>query len=102
MTDTTIPTTCSACQGAGYVSSGAQGLARCVRCLGVPPAVKKKTRLGLLGALDKAIWRAIDDGRDAVLLYVRTGGKPDIKVTIELDQHNATRDTQVLFEGVDV
>lgn len=70
---------------------------------GPPPATAKRTRIGLIGALDKAIWRAIDDGKDAVLLYVRTGGKPDIKVTIEVVEQGANerRDTQVLLETED-
>jgi hypothetical protein len=66
-----------------------------------PPVAKKRTRIGLIGAFDKACWAAIDEGRDAVLLYVRTG-KPDIKVTIEVQRLDAPRDTQVILEGEDV
>lgn len=64
-------------------------------------AAVKRTRIGLIGAFDKACWKAIDEGRDAVLLYVRTG-KPDIRVTVEVLRHETPRDTQVILESEDV
>ncbi len=56
----------------------------------------RRTLRGLLDAVEKAVWEAIDDGKGSLLCYARRGPNRNVLITIELQ--NETPKAHVVGE----
>lgn len=60
-----------------------------------PPATSRRKALaGLMEAVERAVWRAIEAGETSLFCYARPGPQPNVIVRIEL--HKSPDVTQVI------